>query len=66
MLYVDELYPLQNNSKAAGIYPLLVAEKLETFPLEMLDMIKWGSDSRPDRAVMVKDITTIVNAIIAV
>ena len=53
------------HSKAAGIYPLLVAEKFDTYPMELLGTIKWRTDSKPDSSLFAKEIQDIINQIIS-
>jgi hypothetical protein len=52
------------NSKAVGIFPPTVAEKLKTFPLELLDKIKWVKVV-PKREVFVADLAVIIRQILA-
>ncbi len=51
------------SSKAAGIYPLLVAEKLDTFPIELLETIKWRIDSKPVSSTLSSEIQKIISEI---
>ena len=50
-------------SKAVGIFPPLVAKKLDTFPLILLKNIKWHL-KKPTRAVFSKDLQIIIREIL--
>lgn len=54
------------NSKAVGILPPEVAQKLETFPLELLDKIQWVEYKRPETKLFENDRKEIVNAILMI
>lgn len=48
------------SSKATGIFPPMVAERLESFPIEMTDTLKWIDGQKPSQDTLKKDIATIV------
>lgn len=52
------------SSRAAGVFPPLIAEKIATFPLELLETIKWVEGKRPSSQKMREDLATIADAII--
>jgi len=54
------------SSKAVGIFPPTVAERLETFPLELLDVIKWIEGQRPTDEVFRSDIGWLVQEILQI
>jgi len=51
---------LDVSSKAVGIFPPIVAERLETFPLELLYKIKWCEGMQLDEPTFKQDISGIV------
>lgn len=53
-------------SKAVGIFPPNVAEKLETFPLELLEQIKWVDEVKPTKETFKKDMEKIILDILEV
>lgn len=46
-------------SKAVGIFPPLVAKRLDTFPLDLLDNVRW-IEKEPDKGGFKKDLETII------
>jgi len=54
------------SSKAIGIFPPTVAERLETFPLELLDQIKWVEGKQPDVAAFKTDINQLTSEILKI
>ena len=54
------------NSKAVGIFPPEVAQKLVDFPLELLDVIKWVKGKRPDLDKFRQDRDRICDAMLLV
>mgnify|MGYP001606247119 FL=1 len=55
---------LSVNSKAVGIFPPLIAERLDTFPVNLLDKINWVEGRKPVRDKFLKDIQKIIKEII--
>lgn len=55
-----EIYTV-GNSKAVGIFPPNVAEKLSEFPVKMLDEIKWVKGRRPKDELFKKDIDKVID-----
>jgi len=55
---------LSTRSKAVGIFQPLVAEKLETFPIGLLERINWVEGKKPKKEVFVKDIQKIISEIL--
>ena len=53
------------NSKAVGIFPPDIAKRLLEFPAELLDLIKWTPNHKPDLASFKKDLAHICDAILA-
>ena len=53
-------------SKAVGIFPPNVAAKLDTFPLELLEQIKWVEGAKPIKETFKKDIDKIISDILEV
>ncbi|MBN2351155.1 MAG: nucleotidyl transferase AbiEii/AbiGii toxin family protein [Spirochaetales bacterium] len=53
-------------SKAEGIFPPLVCERLESFPIEWLDEVKWSQDKKPDAASFKKNIDSIIRSMLMV
>lgn len=51
-------------SKAVGILPPDVAQKLETFPPELLDQIQWIEGKKPKEGEFTKDIQTIISSML--
>jgi hypothetical protein len=54
------------NSKAAGIYPLAAAEKLATFPVKLLETIKWIDAGKYPVDIIANDLKSLVADIIRV
>jgi len=54
------------NSKAVGVFPPTIAEKLTTFPPELLKLIKWSPGIKPTKANFKKDLESIVQDILAI
>jgi len=52
------------NSKAVGIFPPNVAERLMSFPLEMINHIKWINGMKPEIAVFKGGINLLCDAIL--
>lgn len=52
------------SSKAVGIFPPNIAEKLDTFPLELLDKIKWDEKAKPSKEMFKQDIDKIISDIL--
>ncbi len=52
------------SSKASGIFPPLIAERLETFPVELIETVKWLPEKKPSQAIFEQDIKKIVQQII--
>lgn len=52
------------SSRAAGVFPPLIAEKIATFPLKLLESIKWIEDNRPSNEIIKNDLLKIVDEII--
>ena len=50
-----------SNSKAVGIFPPNIAERLAEFPVELLDQIKWIENQKPNNDVFLQDIKKIIN-----
>lgn len=50
-----------SNSKAVGIFPPNVAEKISEFPTEMLSEIKWVEGKRPEDEIFKDDIEKIID-----
>ncbi len=48
------------SSKAAGVFPPLIAERLETFPIELIDKVKWVPEKKPTHQVFKQDMDTII------
>jgi len=48
-------------SKAVGIFPPQVAKKLETFPINLLNKIKWVKTKKPKPKQFKKDLDSIIN-----
>lgn len=53
------------NSKAVGIFPPAIAQKIAEFPLELLQQIKWVENQEPTVSQFEDDIKKIVNDILA-
>lgn len=53
------------NSKAVGIFPPLIAEKLSTFPLEMLKIISWVGKP-PEKTEFKNDLERVIDQMLAV
>lgn len=51
-------------SKAVGLFPPLIAERLETFPVELIEKIKWVDGKKPDNDEFKKDINKIIQEIL--
>lgn len=49
------------NSKAVGIFPPDVAQKLLSLPLELLDQIKWIEGQKPDSTKFIEELNQICN-----
>lgn len=52
------------NSKAVGIFPPQIAQKLTTFPTQLLSQIKW-TDQQPNSSTFQQDIKRICNSILS-
>ncbi len=52
------------SSRAAGIFPPYVAEKITTFPINLLETIKWIPGKKPDPAHVQKDLLSIADDIL--
>lgn len=52
------------SSRAKGVFPPLVAEKIATFPLELLGTIKWIEGKRPNAEKVQEDLARIAHAIL--
>ena len=48
-------------SKAVGIFPPQVAEKIDSFPLELLSLIKWAENMRPAPDIFKRDTQKIID-----
>lgn len=48
------------NSKAVGIFPPTVAKKIDKFPIQLLNSIKWMGDCKPQDDVFCQDIDEII------
>ncbi len=59
-----EIYK-NSSSKAVGIFPPDVAQRLETFPLSFLETIKWVKE-KPEKQVFKKDINKIINEMLKI
>lgn len=55
---------LSANSKAVGIFPPLVAERLDTFPINLLGKINWVEGKKPTKEKFLNDIQKIIKEII--
>jgi len=55
---------LSANSKAIGVFPPLVAERLDTFPVNLLDKINWVKGKKPTKERFLKDVQKIIKEII--
>jgi predicted nucleotidyltransferase component of viral defense system len=53
-------------SKAVGILPPAVAQKIETFPIELLEQIQWVEESKPEFSLFEKDVQQIVKDILMI
>lgn len=51
-------------SKAVGIFPPDVAKKLTEFPVELLEIVKWIADKRPDTEQFKGDLDEICDAML--
>ncbi len=51
-------------SKAAGIFPPMIAEKMDRFNLDLLDNVKWIK--KPDKAVFARDIQRIISEMLMI
>ncbi len=51
-------------SKAAGVFPPVIAEKMDNFNLDLLDSIKWIN--KPEKAVFASDIQRIIDDMLKV
>ncbi|PIS22749.1 hypothetical protein COT50_00240 [candidate division WWE3 bacterium CG08_land_8_20_14_0_20_41_10] len=49
------------SSKAVGIFPPKIAERLETFPLELLDKVIWIEEKSPDKELFKVDLQKIID-----
>lgn len=54
------------SSKAAGIFPPEVAQKLLSLPLELLDQIKWVEGQKPNSSHFLKELNQICDAMLVV
>jgi len=52
------------SSKAAGIFPPQVAKKLEDFPLELLEKIKWQKNKKPKKKNFKSELEQIIKEIL--
>lgn len=52
------------SSKAVGIFPPVIAERLDTFPLELLDKIIWVNEKSPDKVAFKDELAKIIEAIL--
>ena len=48
------------SGKASGIFPPLVAKKLETFPAELIEKVKWIPGKKPSVAAFRQDISSLI------
>lgn len=51
-------------SKAAGIFPPNVAQRISDFPLELLERIKWVEDKKPNSAQFKEELNRICDAML--
>lgn len=51
------------SSRAAGVFPPFIAEKISSFPLELLDVIKWKEGKRPQPEQIKNDLIAIADVI---
>ena len=58
-LAVKEKLKVEEKRVRLGVFPPLVAKKLDTFPLDLLDDIKWV-DNAPDRKTFRGDLNVII------
>ena len=54
------------SSKAVGIFPPMVAERLDTFPLEMINSLNWVDGKKPNHNEIEKDLSKIVSEILKI
>ena len=54
------------NSKAVGIFPPEVAQKLVDFPLELIDKIKWVEGKKPNLEEFKKDMDRLCDEMLVV
>ncbi len=52
------------SSKAVGIFPPGIAERLETFPLELLDKIVWVDEKVPDKEIFKVGLQNIIDTML--
>ena len=52
------------DSKAAGVFPPVIAEKMDEFNLDLLDDIKWIK--KPDKTIFARDIQKIIKDMLEV
>lgn len=51
-------------SKAVGIFPLDVAQRLTHFPLEMINFIKWQEGMKPEEATLKREIGALCDSML--
>jgi predicted nucleotidyltransferase component of viral defense system len=54
------------NSKAVGIFPPDVAQKLLSLPVELLDKIKWVDGQKPDPVKFMQELNQICNQMLQI
>jgi predicted nucleotidyltransferase component of viral defense system len=54
------------SSRAAGIFPPMVAERLNDFPIELLKRIKWKEEKEPNASDFQRDIQIIIDSILSI
>lgn len=54
------------NSKAVGIFPPDVAQKLLSLPSELLDQIKWVDSQKPDPIKFIEELNQICNQMLQI
>lgn len=55
-----------SSSKAVGIFPPAIAERIKTFPVELLDKIKWIDEKSYQREKFAGDIEKIIEEMLEI
>lgn len=57
---------IDTSSKAIGIFPPTVAQKLDTFPIDLIDKINWVKNNKPAKNLFKTDMQKLIRDILKI